>query len=88
MQMLCYALPHPSDSTVREWTIHIFTDADRLDSAENWPTRYQSDLVLWVMVKYDDEADNTVGDFTFWISLSLRPSLRPKYGLRPKISEK
>ena len=30
----------------------------------------------------------TLGDFTFWISLSLRPSLSPKYGLRPKISEK
>ena len=29
-----------------------------------------------------------MGDFTFWISLSLRPSLSPKYELRPKISEK
>jgi len=29
-----------------------------------------------------------MGDFIFWISLSLRPLLSPKYGLRPKISEK
>ena len=35
----------------------------------------------WCINKY------TMGDFTFWISLSLRPSLSPKYGLRPKISE-
>jgi len=28
------------------------------------------------------------GDFTFWINLSLRPSLSPKYRLRPKIREK
>jgi hypothetical protein len=25
-----------------------------------------------------------MGDFTFWISLSLRPVLSPKSGLRPK----
>jgi len=30
----------------------------------------------------------TLRDFTFWISLLLRPSLSPKYGQRPKISEK
>jgi len=28
------------------------------------------------------------GHFTFWISLSLRLSLSPKFGLRPKISQK
>ena len=33
-------------------------------------------------------AVRTLDDFTFWIILSLRPSLSPKYGLRPKISEK
>jgi len=30
----------------------------------------------------------TVGHFTFWISLSLSVSLSPKFGLRPKISQK
>jgi len=30
----------------------------------------------------------SLGNFTFWISLSLRLSLSPKFGLRPKISQK
>jgi len=30
----------------------------------------------------------TVGHFNFWISLSLRLSLNPKFGLRQKISQK
>ena len=34
------------------------------------------------------ETLHSLGHFTFWIILSLRPSLSPKYGLRPKISEK
>ena len=29
-----------------------------------------------------------MGHFTFWIRLSLRLSLSPKFGLRPKISQK
>jgi len=29
-----------------------------------------------------------MGNFTFWISLLLRLSLSPKFGLRPKISRK
>jgi len=31
---------------------------------------------------------DTLGDFTFWISLSLSVSLSPKFGLKPKISQK
>jgi len=30
----------------------------------------------------------TLGHFTFWIILSLSVSLSPKFGLRPKISQK
>jgi len=30
----------------------------------------------------------TAGHYTFWISLSLTLSLSPKFGLRPKISQK
>jgi len=30
----------------------------------------------------------TLGHFTFWITLSLSISLSPKFGLRPKISQK
>jgi len=30
----------------------------------------------------------TMGDFTFWLSLWLRPKLSPKIGLSPKISQK
>ena len=37
---------------------------------------------LWI------SCDAKMGDFTFWISLLLRPSLSAKYGLRPKISKK
>ena len=29
-----------------------------------------------------------MGDFTFWLSLWLRPKLSPKIGLSPKISQK
>ena len=29
-----------------------------------------------------------MGDFTFWISLSLRLSLSPKFRLRPQLSQK
>ena len=32
--------------------------------------------------------NKSLGDFTFWISLLLRPSLSTKYRLKPKISEK
>jgi len=31
--------------------------------------------------------ENTVGRFIFWISLSPRLLLSPKFGLRPKISQ-
>jgi len=31
---------------------------------------------------------HTFGHFSFWISLSLILSLSPKFGLRPKISQK
>ena len=48
-----------------------------------------SNLVMHVVtVALTFTLRDTMGDFTFWISLSLRPSLSPKYGLRPKISEK
>jgi len=30
----------------------------------------------------------SLGDFTFWLSLWLRPKLSPKIGLSPKISQK
>ena len=33
-------------------------------------------------------AQATMGHFTFWISLSLSVSLSPKFGLKPKISQK
>jgi len=29
-----------------------------------------------------------MGDFTFWVSISLSISLSPKFGLSPKLSEK
>ena len=29
-----------------------------------------------------------MGHFTFWINLSLRLSLSPKFGLRPNVSQK
>jgi len=53
--------------------------------------RHHRESKIWqprISLQYAYLQYNTVGDFTFLISLSLRPSLSPKYGLRPKISEK
>jgi len=41
-----------------------------------------------LLVSYTRSVARCVGHFTFWISLSLKISLNPKYELRPKISQK
>jgi len=38
--------------------------------------------------EFNSTMPEPLGHFTFWISLSLRLSLNPKFGLRPKISQK
>ena len=43
------------------------------------------ELLQWL--RYDDST-YTLGHFTCWISLSLSVSLSPKFGLKPKISQK
>ena len=45
------------------------------------------DLQILVGLQNMPRANNTC-HFTFWISLSLRLSPSPKFGLRPKISQK
>ena len=50
--------------------------------------RDRTHAITWTGIKIGSRAQHIMNDFTFWISPSLRPSLSPKYGLRPKISEK
>jgi len=44
--------------------------------------------MCWSIRQMEKNEVETVGYFTVWISLSLRLSLSPKFGLRPKISQK
>jgi len=44
-------------------------------------------LVICCMFNSFYRPEKTVGRFIFWISLSLRLLLSPKFGLRPKISQ-
>jgi len=46
------------------------------------------DSILYFMQVYKATTVNTLGPFTFWISLSLSILLSPKFGLKPKISQK
>jgi len=59
-----------------------------LEALKQSPGKKMYMFGLTALDKFKTRSAIILADFTFWISLSLRPSPSPKYGLRPKISEK
>ena len=45
-------------------------------------------IIIIIITSMTTICDDLTGRFTFWISVSLRLSLSPKFGLRQKISQK
>ena len=78
--------------TIFDHQVHEIAACPR--SNETSPTvqykkhRDQTLLPHSLHVTNNHDEHNVVGHFTFWISLSLKLSPNPKFGLRPKISRK